>query len=90
MNAAISPPARAALERRAAAMNKASRRLETYDRTYIPLVARLSETEFRSLYFAVIGEMTNRWPQLEGEAVDDYLARIKPLWIEKLVEEASR
>ncbi len=85
----ISPPARAALERRSSAMGRATRRLEAYDRTYLPLVAKLSETEFRSLYFAVVGEMTKRWPQLEGEAVGVYIERIKPLWIEKLIKEAD-
>jgi hypothetical protein len=69
-------------------MQRAMRKLETYDRTYRPLVARLSETEFRSLYFAVVGEMTKRWPVNDGEEIQAYLERIKPRWIEKLIEES--
>jgi hypothetical protein len=85
----MSPPARAAIERRSAALRRATLKLEVYDRTYRPLVAKLSETEFRSLYFAVIEEMTKRWPQDEGEAVDAYIARIKPLWMEKVIQEGQ-
>jgi anti-sigma factor RsiW len=76
-DATISPPARAALEKRIAAMQRADKRAESFRKTYQPIVAALSETEFRGILMAVSEEAVVR--QAIGEG--------KEKWHERLIEE---
>ena len=86
----ISSPALEAIRRREAALRKANKQLESYDRAYVPLVAKLTETEFLSLYMATTDEMNKRWPMREGEDIPTYIDRIKVQRVDKIVEEMSR
>jgi hypothetical protein len=81
----ISPPARAALERRLVVLQKIERRMAVYEAKYQPLLAALSNTEFRVLMILTSQEAWKRWPLQEGESVQEYVRREQ--WIEDLVKE---
>ena len=74
----ISPPAKAALDKRNAAVDRAARRLDAFQTKYTALVRALSDTEFRGLLVAVSKEAIVRSPDSDPNS---------KAWIEQLIAE---